>query len=654
MRHTNTFSKRSNIRLRVSAVTSLVALSLSCALTACDGDSSDAAPVSQSSSAATTSAAAASTAPSAVSTASAPASADRSDSGSNSNTSSPSASSGSKSTTTTTTTSTVPTKSIQEWTACDGTTDDSVGAAAAFAAASNGGFTLVVDCPVRLHIASDIARPIFIDNNTTVQFSGSGQFIVDNVFQPAFVIAGSQNVTLTDWNVEYVGGLPVNWDVGGYELNGKFVSVSGYAQPAMAFNDYTLVHWLEAHRGMTFAHGIGSWWVGPTNTSAVFFVVGGVSNLNVTGMKLYVPATAGGDRFIPMAFSLSKNYKPNQSVTAATPATAQYMAVPNGVQFENIELDGTYMGWQGNLQNATFTNIQSHRYGDLQDANGANVGGIGKWFAPPHLLYLNYDFTGDPALFNKNITIDDVLDNGPRVGVARDRGGSDTQSGYALSLKIGCVSCSVTNYTTTRPDGFLDLLPSQGLTISSASATYDSAFLNNLYPAWRFPSTLPSTGVTVKNVTLKDTAPQSVQPPISNAAQPGNQQIVLSNVSATVNQWASSSLIVPTIEGQGNNVAVTYNMLTTQTRLAYSEKGAMMLMLQAKPYTISAAQTAVLTWIAESASGCTASGAWAGALQARGSQVYKAGSSGSLDFSLGCQDSGIQATATLPVEVTSN
>src|SRR5208282_627634 len=115
------------------------------------------------------------------------------------------------------------------------------------------------------------------------------------------------------------------------------------------------------------------------------------------------------------------------------------------------------------VQDATFENITSHRYGDLQDANGGNVGGIGKWFAPPHLFYLNYVTDGDPALFNTNIQIRNVVDDGPRVGVARDKGGSDSISGYALSLKIGCIDCVVDTYSSSRPDGFLDVLPSNNL-----------------------------------------------------------------------------------------------------------------------------------------------------------------------------------------------
>lgn len=509
----------------------------------------------------------------------------------------------------------------------------------------------MVDCPVRLHIASDIAKPVFVDNNTTVEVTGSGVFIVDNVLQPAFVVAGSQNVTLTDWKVEYVGGLPVQPDVGGYERNGKFIQKSGTTQPAGAFNDLTLTPWLAAHRHIAFQPGATSQWGGPSNASAIFFVTGDVANFSVTGMSMYVPATAGGNKFIPMAFSVTENYKPNQTVSTTTPDTADYRAVPHGLVFSNIDLDGIYMGWQGTIQNASFTNIQSHRYGDLQDANGQNVGGVGKWFAPPHLFYLNYNAAGDPRLFTRNVSINNVVDEGVRIGVARDQGGSDTVSGYALSLKLGCVSCQVNGYQSSRPDGFLDLLTSNQLTIQNASATYDSSFLNNIYPGWRFPSAAASVNVTVQNVTLSDKAAVTVYHPIGNASQAANQGMVMKNVSVAVNKWGGSGTIVPYIAGQGNDVSVQFAMQVTHSRLMYASKGGVALTLGAQPDVLSVNQSTVLAWGSPSASGCTASGSWTGAVASIGTRSYKPGTSGSASFSLGCQGTSGTATVTLPLSV---
>src|SRR5258708_31091143 len=90
-------------------------------------------------------------------------------------------------------------RSIREWVIGDGKTDDAIQTATAFAATKNGAFTLVVDCPVFIHVGSDISRPVYIDNGTTVQFTKDGLFIVDNVLLPAFVIANSSAIRLLQW-----------------------------------------------------------------------------------------------------------------------------------------------------------------------------------------------------------------------------------------------------------------------------------------------------------------------------------------------------------------------------------------------------------------------------------------------------------------------
>jgi hypothetical protein len=452
------------------------------------------------------------------------------------------------------------TKSIRQWVTCDGRADDTAAAAKAFSAARRHAFTLLVDCPVRLHVGSDIGRPVFIEDGTSVTFSGSGEFIIDNVLQPAFVIANSADVTLTGWSIRYVGSLPADPDTRGFEQGGQFVARAGHFQPAAAFNDMQLSAWLTRNRGVTFDQGQGhvsAVWAGPTNTSSLFFVTGDVARLRVTGMKLYVPADVTADRFIPMAFSFSKNYRGNQVVTAKTPLTAQYVAVPHDLTFSDIDLDGTYMGWQGNLQDATFVHIRSHRYADLQDKDGGQVGGTGKWFAPPHLFYLNYAKDGDPGLFDRRIALRDVIDSGPRIGQARDRGDGGSLSGYATSLKIGGMDIVVDQYRSTRPDGFLDLLASDGVKISNVVATYDSSFLHDLYPGWRFPDS-PYRNVTIENVVLTDLAAKTVQRPIGNSGNTSNDHVVLRNIEVRMNHWDGGGSPQPAIAGQHNEVSIRF------------------------------------------------------------------------------------------------
>ncbi len=528
-------------------------------------------------------------------------------------------------------------QSIRRWVSCDGKSDDTAGVARAFASAKHGAFTLVVDCPVRIHIGMDIARPIFVDDGTSVEFTGAGKFTIDNVLIPAFVIVDSSHIALTSWNVEYDAGIPAGQKVGGHERNGQF---SRGPEPANAFNDAALTPWLTANRGIVFDRrqgNVNSRWSGPTNTSAVFFLAGDAADVRVTGMHIYVPQGAGAERFIPVVFSLDPDYKSNQTVTVQTPLTGQYFAVPHDLTFSNITLDGTYMGWVGGARNAIFENIQSHRYADLQDASGANVGGAGKWFAPPHLFYLSYSVAGDPGLYNNNIRIENVVDDGPRIGTARDKGGTDSLSGYALSLKIGCVDCSVNNYRTNRPDGFLDVLPCDGLKISNVQASYDSSFLNDVFPGWRFPSS-PYKRLTFENIVFQDVAPSSVRPPIGDANQAANQSIVFKNVQVKINRWAGTKPTpLPTIAGQGNDVSLDYVIQADSTRIGDAQKGTAEVTLRVRPFSVSGAAPTELAWTSRQIQSCVAGGAWNGAVGATGSRTVQLKTPGNYDFTLTCQ-----------------
>jgi hypothetical protein len=542
-------------------------------------------------------------------------------------------------------------KSIGGWVTCAGASDETDGVARAFAAARHGAFTLVVDCPVRLHFGVDIARTIFIDSGTTVEFTGAGKFTVDNVLHPAFVVANSSDITLTNWNVEYDASLPVDWKTGGYENAGKFVASGANAPPAGAFNDLTLTKWLAANRAIAFDSRQGhvaSNWVGPTDTSAVFYITGDTYNVTVKGMRLYAPPAAGADRFVPVAFALSGNYRSNQTITSATLKTSGPMALPHDLKFSDIDLDGTYMGWQGNAQNVVFDKIRSHRYSDLQDARGENVGGVGKWFSPPHLFYLNYHVDGDPGLFNRNLRIHDVVDAGPRVGTARDKGGADTISGYALSIKLGCVECSVDTYTSSRPDGFMDVLASEGLVVSNVTASYDSSFLNNLFPGLRFPQP-PYKRVTFKDILFKDVAESSIQMPISGANKETNEGIVFSNVSIEVKRWSGKGLPLPAIAGQRNEMGLIYSAAADSTRIASSKKGGISVVLEAKPFNVNPGGTTVVTWTSTGAESCSASGAWAGDLATSGTRTVKVATAGENDFTLDCRNAGESSRTTLRV-----
>jgi hypothetical protein len=456
-----------------------------------------------------------------------------------------------------------PPRSIRQWVHCDGKTDDDAGIATAFAAAANGAFTLVVDCPVFIHVGTDIRHPVYIDSGTTVQFAKDGLFTVDNVDIPSFVIANSDNIHLVGWRLKYVGGLPITRSWAGCYDNGVYLAGKW---PSVEFSDGALTAWLRTHRNINL--GQPGPWAGLTNTAAIFYIVGSSSNIEVRDMKLFVPPDAKGSQFIPMAFSMTGTWKSNQRavILKTTPTTPDQYAIPRDLTFSDIDLDGYYMGWQGSVQNGLFQHIRARRYSDLQDDQGGNTGGIGKWFAPPHLFYLNYDLK-QPGLENRNIRILDVIDYGNRVGVARDQPG-DSGSGFANSLKIGAIDSEVDGYTSYRPDGLLDLMSSANLKISNVNATYDSSFLNDRYPAVRFPQA-PYTDVTLENIRIADKAPITRIAPIWGFSNPSSTRITLMSVKVTLNRWvkagsspAPSPLksLCPMFGGTGHKIDIQFTV----------------------------------------------------------------------------------------------
>ncbi len=457
---------------------------------------------------------------------------------------------------------------------CNGS-DDSAAVISAVAGARNNAYTLIVDCAATLDIGLNVDRSVFIDNDTTVQFQGAGKFIVNNLFEPAFVIANTSNVTLTDWNVEFDASMPVSLATNGYIQAGVYHERTG-GNGSGIFNDVILSGWLSKNRGIDFVdgptHGIWSNWLGSVNTSAIFYITGETTNVKVTGLKLYSANTSEPSDYIPFGFMFGENFKSNQSVTVdtvkynATNASDAF-AIPTGITFDDVNLDGIIMGFQGNTSDATFSNLTVEHVSDLQDLAGNNVGGVGQSFPPPHLFYLNYGFDGDPKLANTNITITNVDEVGPRMGKVRPGGG-----GYADSLKLGCNDCTVDGYKTNRKDGFMDVLTSNGLKVSNVVATYDSSFVDEYenWPGWRWPGGGTNgsfKNVSFTNVSLTDLAAVTVAAPLSNANAAGNANISFTHVSITVQSWTKGN-IVPTFTGLAANALVDFDLLAqkeTQT-----------------------------------------------------------------------------------------
>lgn len=474
-----------------------------------------------------------------------------------------------------------PIRSIKEWTKCNGIDDDGIGLRRAILAARGGAFTLNVDCPVSFHVGMDIAKPIFIDNGTTIQFSGNGLITVDNVLVPAFVIANSLNIKLLDWKIKYTGSMVVNENTGGYYDNNKWIPVT-YRAPAAQMFYITLSNWLKENRNINYARGVNTISTGYLDPSAIFFIKGDTSNVVIKDMQLSAAANAKPNKFIPIAFSLNPGEANNQSFTAPAAFKKPILNVPHNITFDGIKLDGYYFGWHGSGQNITIKNVVAERYSDLEDGNGGNIGGVGFWFPPPHLFYFNTPLTWDSSLLNNKFLISNVKDNGVRKGLARDKGKGAPISGHAVSLKIQANNSLVENYTSLRPDGFMDVLSSTNLTVKNVTASYDSSFINYTLPMLRFTQK-GNHNITFENIALRDNALMTNMHPVRGSDDESNTNIRFIKTTVQLNNWseAKSPMYSPTVKGtvpyfggKGNSfdIKTSYiGMLKNQLGLSVSD-----------------------------------------------------------------------------------
>jgi hypothetical protein len=90
------------------------------------------------------------------------------------------------------------TKLLSEWVGCNDAVDETPQLKAALAAAANNAFTLIVNCPVRVHTGFNGGTPIAIPDGVTLSFEGSGEFVTAGT---AFTIAHLTEVTLINWNL---------------------------------------------------------------------------------------------------------------------------------------------------------------------------------------------------------------------------------------------------------------------------------------------------------------------------------------------------------------------------------------------------------------------------------------------------------------------
>ena len=143
-----------------------------------------------------------------------------------------------------------------------------------------------------------------------------------------------------------------------------------------------------------------------------------------------------------------------------------------------------------------------------------------------------------------------AVDHGVRSGSNHFRLGT---SGNCLSLKIGAVNSSVDNYESHREDGVIDVVWADSLRIANLTATYNSSFMNETWPAWRFTEA-GYHNLSFTNIFIADVAASNAYPPMwgsVNSANFTNTQITFTNFTLAANNlWEGMASPAANVSGQ--------------------------------------------------------------------------------------------------------
>jgi len=360
------------------------------------------------------------------------------------------------------------------------------------------GEILVIDRPLKVDALG--GKEIYIPQNFKCIFLGDARLDAYWDTNPLFIALHSK-FEIKDINVLYKGpGLDASINYSASPGQDLGFAVQGRMKLKM-----------QSEFGNTFTGAGNALWYGPHPFMSCLCLMGQADG-KLTGRSVFkVSDDTTADNFIPWVIAGKGQWKPNvlNISTSTSTVTPNANVIQPKCFIENLELDGTLMGVQGEFLKLDVLSTRSYRYSDLQSSDGSNLGGApaGNSFPPPHLFYINER--------NDQINIVDTIDYGIwTTNNADPKARRSAAVGSCCSLKIGAQRGGVLGYKSYRPDGFADLLGDQSgygqsaYTIEDFYAEYDSTVCGSLFPSIRWPSP-PYIGTTVRNGKLVDLATQT-------------------------------------------------------------------------------------------------------------------------------------------------
>jgi hypothetical protein len=469
-------------------------------------------------------------------------------------------------------------------------------------------------------IVDNLGMPAFVLEDSTdvtirnLQIEYVGQFGTQNIYGSGLPAAGSgsifNNTTLKTWAtanrgitfgssqnpywsgavnicaiVEVRGGTRLNFQ-GGRIFAAPGTNVANYAPVVFSFN----IEWnpnQTVANGVEISPSIGSY---PDSVTVSDFkldgylmgFVGGVTNgyfHDVEGFR-YADLQDGTSGTITLS-SVPSNGATSGTLATAWPNQSGYYALcvtqAGCYAATSTNYFITYLT-QGSTSMGTFSPAVSGSPSSATFYSG-NIGGVGSWFAPPHLFYMDSDVIDSTHAFPSSEKIANIIDFGIRaptsLGYARP-----SSSGSALSMKIEPDNNTVVeNYTTLRPDGCADLLTQNGYsngTIRGFYCSYNSnlATVDGNY-VWgiRFPSTLGFNNLSMPEFTIIDTAAAPTQFPVIPFSQAGNSDVVMAGWHVFLNDWPAGATWYPGFEIAGNQMYLDADIHFNQTNSSQTFRG---------------------------------------------------------------------------------
>ncbi|WP_088159873.1 hypothetical protein [Sphingobacterium sp. G1-14] len=392
---------------------------------------------------------------------------------------------------------------------------------------------------------------IFIDDNTFIKSENSSCIILNQTISPAFVIALSKNIVFKNINFRYDGK---------YDAAESGTLFNG-------INQRQVKTWLKKNRIQWANINIDPYWQGPVAYMAMFNIRGS-KNIRFENVNIYSSGVSA-DRFIVWVMKLQPEFTKDGFVDVNNKMIKNYLQESSNVTLENVKLDGTIMGVQGQCANFRANNVKSVRYSNVQGANGDNYGGSivngkgDRWMPPPHLFYLN-----EIGVFSQDsLKITNVYDSGLYVGVKDVKAYS---GGYCNSLKLAGVNNGlIDNYKSFRRDGVFDVGNSINSIYRNIYAEYNSSIFD---PSFGFVAirdivTSYFKNNVIENVTVKDVSSISYVWPISIIGKADKN--ILKNINVYVNDYSGDQQGFIGLRGSNNYYQANVNIAAFSSKKKY-------------------------------------------------------------------------------------